>query len=213
MQISHPSIVIRLFDNSTNPSYTNWMNSEFHRLYGTNNHKFKAYYIPCRSKSVIERMTFSTEAMRQYAVTKNFEYLMSIEVDVFPTHDVIERLMSHNKLVVGALYDRDEGMYRKLCIQKIIKEAPDSLLSANFKPGEELGFVDGSLKKVSSVGLGCCLINMNVLKNLPFRYFNDEVWPDMYFSESMSLGKIKIYADTSCVVKEHKNQEWIQYYL
>ena len=209
MSLSYPNFKVVVFDNSNDKGvFASSMNFIFKSKYGQFNPKFKALFCETNSRSVVERMTQATELMRQYAVKHEYEYILSLESDVFPPSDVIEELMFHKVDVVGALYDRDEGSYRKFCVQKITKEAPDSLLSLNLTSAEEeLNLIKKELVKVSSVGLGCVLINMNILKNIPFRFMSSEVHPDQYFSETMAMSNVKIHLDTS-VVCRHENKEW-----
>lgn len=215
MNLKYPNYQIRLFDNTPDSGYnTIKLNKLFRSKYGENNHKFKSIHVPVdNDESVIERMIYASEEMRQYAIKKNYSHILHLESDVFATENIIEELLFHDKQVIGALYDRDEGIYRKLMIQKIVKEAPDSLLSLNFKSGEEIGFINGSIKKVSSVGLGAVLINMSVLKNLPFRYFGDDAAPDKYLMESFHMMGVKIYAHTGLICPRHENQEWSLKYM
>jgi len=78
----------------------------------------------------------------------------------------------------------------------------------NFERNEDLCFIDGNIKKVSHVGLGCVLIKKNVLKKIPFRFEKGiGIHPDSFFAEDCFKNKISIYADTSVICK-HENQAW-----
>ncbi len=201
---------VRVFDNSRdNLLNVSWMNRKFLDRYGKNNHRFKALFVPTYSSSTIERMKDSMEELRAYAIIKNYDKILHVESDVFPPHDVIQELLFHNKKVVGAIYDRDEGIYRKLTVQHIIKEAPDKINSVNFVSGEEIGFCDGTLKKVSSIGLGCVMININVLKKFPFRWEpNNQLHPDALWSYDCFKNGIDIWADTAQFCRHENKDYW-----
>jgi hypothetical protein len=217
MNLNYPNYDIRLFDNTYKDGgeFSLKMNSIFKNKYGKSNNKFYAYSSSRINNmkddaigSVISRMAMSHNDCREYAIKYGYDYILHLETDVFPPSNVIEQLMSSNKKVIGGLYDRDEGKWRKLMVQKHIYAAPRAVNSVNFEAGEEIGFVNGTLKQVSSIGLGCVLIHNSVFKNIPFRFVPGEAnHPDSYFSEDCFRKSIKIYADTS-VYCRHDNKAW-----
>ncbi len=207
--LTYPNFKIVVFDNSDDGGiYTSFCNKYFKNKYGQDNDQFTSIYIKTKSKNVFERMTHSCEAMRQYALQKGFKKILLLESDIFCEKTVIEDLMACCFPVVGSLFDRDEGAARRLMIQKIIKEAPDSLWSENFFTGEEIGFVDGTVKKVSSVGLGCVLIDKSVLERFEFAFTSNSA-PDKHFSEAMFDMGQNVYACTSSMATDHINKEWV----
>lgn len=217
MSFNYPNFDIRIFDNTYKDGgeFTLKMNSIFKNKYGKSNNKFYAYNSARINNmkddaigSVISRMAMSHNDCREYAIKYGYEYILHLETDVFPPSNIIEQLMSHGKKVVGGLYDRDEGQWRKLMVQKHIYAAPMAVNSVNFVTGEEIGFVNGTIKQVSSIGLGCVLIHNSIFKTIPFRFIpNEPNHPDSYFSEDCFRKGIKIYADTS-VYCRHDNKSW-----
>ena len=134
--------------------------------------------------------------------------MLHLETDIFPPLDVIENLLAKDKKVIGGLYDIDEGKYRFTMAQKHIYSAFHVISCVNFVTGDEISFVDGTIKPISSIGLGCVLIHNSVFKTIPFRFVkNKNVHPDSYFSEDCFTKKIKIYADTSIYCR-HDNKAW-----
>jgi hypothetical protein len=160
------------------------------------------------SNGLIDNLCRSHNAVRQYALDNKYDHLLHLETDVMPEPDVIERLLSHRKKVVGALYYRDEGRSRKLMVQKNIMVGPISMATFNFDPEEDVHFVDGDIKKVPHVGLGCALIDTIIFDKIKFRYKNGiDTSPDTYFAEDCFRNKIDIFADTSLIC-EHDNTAW-----
>jgi hypothetical protein len=211
MQLSYPNFNVVLFDNTNDGGkFTEYMN-EYHK----NNHNSEKFYAVNSlkinnffSSSIIEKMCLSHNDCRKYMLHNNYDYLLHLETDVFPEKDVIEKLMFHKKKVVGAIYYRDEGLYRKPMIQKFIEPLPNHIKSINLEPNEDTCFIDGTLKKVSHVGLGCVLIENKVLKKIPFRFEkNIEMHPDTFFAEDCLRNAIPIYADTSLICR-HENEDW-----
>ena len=84
------------------------------------------------------------------------------------------------------------------------------MISVNFEPNEDLCFLNGELKKVGHVGLGCVLINKQVLNKITFRI--EEEYPehsaDSFFANDCFDNNIDIYVDTSLIAK-HENRKWI----
>jgi hypothetical protein len=217
MNLNYPNYEVRLFDNSYKDGgeFTEKMNSIFQKKYGKGNNKFYAFNSAKINNisdnaigSVISRMAMSHNDCREYAIKYGYEYIFHLETDIFPPSNVIEQLMSQGKSVIGGLYDRDEGQWRSLMAQKHIYAAPRVVNSVNFVTGDEISFVDGTIKPVSSVGLGCVLIHNSVFKAIPFRFVEgDGNHPDSFFNEDCFRKGIKIYADTSIHCR-HDNRAW-----
>lgn len=214
MSFKYPEFKVALYDNTQDGgANAKYLNRRFSELYG-NTGKFTAYHSKTdKITSVIERMCISHNLCRELALNEGYDYILHLETDVFPNPDVIESLMYHNKQVVGALYDRDEGIWRKTMLQKRIYNAPFNISSVNFLVGEELHVINGEIKQFAHVGLGCVLIHSSVLKKIKFRFVSKETsHPDTYFAEDCFRNKIKIYGDTSLYCR-HENTPWGVYGL
>jgi hypothetical protein len=93
-------------------------------------------------------------------------------------------------------------------LQRRIYRAPNNIVAQNFLGSDDTCFIDGTLKKVASVGLGCVLIKTDVLKKIPFRFVKGEnLHPDTFFSEDCFRFNVSIFADTS-VICRHDNKSW-----
>jgi hypothetical protein len=160
------------------------------------------------SDSVIERMATSHNHCRSVLIAGHYDYMLHLETDVFPEPDIIESLMGHGKPVVGAVYYRDEGIFRKPTLQRHCWLADDYLASLNLDAKEDLNALDGKLKQFASVGLGCVLIHKDVFQKIKFRSVAGRSFhPDSYFSEDCFLSRIPIHCDTSCIAR-HENKVW-----
>lgn len=217
MNFNYPNFDIRLFDNTYKDGgeFTQYMNNTFEKKYGKGNNKFYAFNSAKINNiqddaigSVISRMAMSHNDCREYAIKYGYQSMLHLETDVFPPLNVIEQLLVQNKKIIGGIYDRDEGKWRKAMLQKHIYSSPVNINSINFEATEDAYFIDGTIKQVSSVGLGCVLINSSVFKNIPFRFVEGQGnHPDSYFSEDCFKKGYKIYADTSVYCK-HDNKAW-----
>jgi cellulose synthase/poly-beta-1,6-N-acetylglucosamine synthase-like glycosyltransferase len=151
----------------------------------------------------------SHDNCRTMALKGDYDYLLHLESDVFPPVNVIERLLDARKKVVGAMYHIELGEKSTLMIQHL--EEFGEAKRETYNLGEtDLDFVDGSVKKVFSCGLGCVLIHKSVLKEVPFRYEEGApVHPDSFFFADLDMKDISAYVDTS-IYCEHKNQSTIR---
>ena len=205
---TYPNFDVFLCDNSKDREYSKTINS-----YVQHNHQFSffCFHYPLENQPLIEKIAYSHDVCSHIAITRHYDYMLHLETDVFPQKDIIEQLLWHNKDVVGAVYYTDEGINRKPVLQKIINlsDNKEDIVSLNFEPNEDLHFIDGILKKVGHVGLGCVLIKTSVFEKVRFRA--DENYPnhsaDSFFANDCYDNDIDIYADTSLIAK-HKNRKW-----
>lgn len=159
-------------------------------------------------ESLIKKMCLSHQECANLAISGGYSHLLHLESDVIAPPETIDQLIQHNLPVVGALYYRDSGKSRRLMAQKHIMRSPKNIIAENFLPEEDVCFIDGTLKKVAAIGLGCVLINVDVLKKIKFRYVDgEETFPDSYFAEDCFRNNIRIMADTSLICK-HNNENW-----
>lgn len=217
MNFTYPDFGVRLYDNTQdNGKNAHFLNHFVAEKYGSIvgfNEKFFAENSLLKNTiydkdSVIERMAASHNDCRDTLLMNNYQFMLHLETDVFPQHNIIEQLLFSRKSVVGALYCRDEGKFRKLMIQSRVYRGFNSFTSMNLEPNDEVNFINGGLREVASVGLGCVLIERNVLKKIKFRFekgVNNH--PDTYFSEDCFRNGIKIFANTSLIAR-HENKAW-----
>lgn len=155
--------------------------------------------------SIPKLMAICHEKCRKEALDGGYEYLLHLETDVFPPLDIIERLLDHNKKVVGGLYHIELGEQSKLMVQQIEGFGSAHRETFNLDEGD-LDFVDGELKRVFSCGLGCVLIHRSVLEKIEFRYEEGaSVHPDSFFYADLNQKNIAVFVDTSLFC-EHDNR-------
>jgi len=170
-----------------------------------------AEYVKPKQKGLIARMAQSLNIIRERAIKFNYDYIFSLEVDIFPQRkNVIETLMFHRKKVVGALYDTLIGNERRCMI--FLSEPTDSEHYGSTYwlcdvDGEQT-FVDGTLKRVFHCGLGAVLIHKSVFKKIKFREETQATFhPDTCFAMDIFHKGIQFWCDTSCYC-HHENESW-----
>lgn len=197
--LSYDNYDILLIDNSKTSGY-----SEKIKKLGLNIIKDKY------SESARERIVSSRNILRDYAIKNNYDYLLSLEQDVIPPKDIIERLLNHKKQVVSGVYfafNFYQGKHQLL-----------PLIWVDFDDkNKKMFYIDKTrlwskeIIKIATCGLGCVLIHKDIFKKVKFRYdFKmDEGFDDMFFCKDLREKGIDIYADTSLKCKHLiKNWSW-----
>ena len=213
LSFTYPNYDVVVFDNTNdNGRYADEITNRVHTKYGKKLKKFKAYNSLKLNNvdvnSVMLKLCISHNDCRRFFLSKQYNYLLHLESDVFPPKNVIETLIFNKKQVVGAGYHIYDGIQRTLLIYKHLELSPTSVTSKVTTTDDEILIMNGSCIKVAQVGLGCILIKRNVLEKIEFRYKPMELsYPDTYFAEDCHLNNIPIFCDTSFVCR-HENKNW-----
>lgn len=165
-----------------------------------------------------KRICKSLNVLRNYFLMHDYDYFFSLECDIFPPLDIIEKLLASNKQAVAALYFLREGAESTLMLQQIEPYGFKPYDTKNLNTNESFFVCDGTLKKIYHAGLGCILLKREVIEKIPFRIgdkediqssqgFISKSYPDTFFAKDCFVKKIDIYADTSIICK-HKNKYW-----
>jgi len=173
-KLQGPSYDVVLVDNSKDDDFL-----EKIRLKG-----IYAMKIPY-AESAKERIMQSRNRLRKKVLEEGYEWFFSLEMDVMPPPDVLERLLKWKEKIVGGLYytrQLDEKNQVKLLpvVQCFVEEKKWDKLRY---PNEE-DLKSGKPFTVAYAGLGCLFIHRSVLKKIEFRYKKtsdgeggfDDVW-------------------------------------
>jgi len=211
--LNYPCYDILIADNSKSDEYKKKIGE-----YGVE--VIKIPYHP----SVLKRIVDSRNALRQYALDKGYDYLLSLEQDVIPPLDVIQRLLEGNQKVISGLYFGFTNKYEFPDIKPgtVVMPVAYKFFSDDEKAKEpemqalrRFGSEEVNPPRRVSVrmnGLGCMLIHKEILKKIPFRY--EEGKPntdDRYFSDDVFKLKIPQVLDTSIRCKHllsGKDWDW-----
>lgn len=201
MNFTYPNFEVFLADNSSTDA-----NKKKIKEKGIKCHWMK----PKKGEHLYETINRCHMACSEYALKKKAS-LLHLETDIFPPINVIERLMAHKKLVVGGYYDIFYGSKRKLMVQTLEEYGRHvrAFRTAPFVEETEPLMITGKLEKVYHVGLGCVLIQPQVLEKVPFRVdMNYNYHTDTWFANDCFIFKIPIYCDTTLSCK-HRNNTWL----
>jgi hypothetical protein len=204
-KINYPNKEFIMIDNSETTNYYELLKSEgvpVHRTPRGNNSR--------------EALAAAQNYAVRYAINHNFDYVLSIESDLFPPKDIVQRLLRHWKPVVGALYYL--GGYYDEVAKKQVPKIPCVFITKNDGSGgtrfitrEEHELLEkvGGIHRAHGMGVGCTLIDINVAKKYSFFCDNrfDNKHSDVYFYMKLWNDRIPVYVDYDTVV-EHQPSPW-----
>ena len=194
---TYPDYDILLVDNSKEDSY-------FKKLKSLNLPTVKGPW----HEEARERIIPSRNILRQKVIEGNYDYFLSLEQDVIPPKDIIERLLQYKKRVITGIY------FNYINTKNGVELAPVAWSKINMER-EERYFIKPSnlnkgLMKIAMSGVGCILIHKSVLEKIKFRY--EKKYPsfdDIFFGLDCRKNNISIYADTNLICKHLiKNRPW-----
>ncbi|MFH1209366.1 MAG: glycosyltransferase [archaeon] len=152
-----------------------------------------------------DRIVHSRNILRKKVLDEGYDYLLSLEQDIVPPKDVIERLLEHKKDIISGLYfylgDDKKTLLPVVWVHYEGKYARRLYLNE----------VTGNrIIEAITCGLGCVLIHRKVLEEIEFRYVKEKPsWDDLWFSEDARTKGFKVYVDTSIKCKHYnKGMDW-----
>ena len=175
--------------------------------------QIRATGIPCIHipwhPSARERIISSRNILRTKALAEGYDYFFSLEQDVVPPADIIERFLAHKKPIVAGIYynkyPTPDGQRIDL-LPVAFKQTGSNTLQP-FTP-EEL--TTKHLLTAGAIGLGCVLIHRDALQAITFRY--DPTIPafdDMHFSKDALQKGYQLFVDPALKCMHHvKNWDW-----
>ena len=171
----------------------------------------KVFWKDYSGMSVFEKMADSHNQLRRYFLESDCEYMLHLESDIFPPHDVLERLLWANKPIVNALYQVFDGSWRTPCIaindQK--NEFHETFVFHTTLDSFSHWFIDGKVKKTFIAGIGCCLMQKKVMVHFPFRSNPHDIKPpDTWFAEDLRARGVQNWVDTGTLCFHWNKEDW-----
>ena len=152
-----------------------------------------------------DRVVASRNLLRKKVMDEGYDYFLSLEADVIPEPDTLQRMMAHKKRVVTSV------VYNHLPYGEEIKLLPMLYGQHPYDP-TGLWYVSPeslqppyALKGVKACHLSCTLIHRSVLDFLEFRYMGT-AFDDMAFSKDTTDHGFLLLVDTS-IRPRHLNSE------
>lgn len=206
-KLTYPNKEVCICDNSDNLLYYSHLLNTYK--------EFSFLRVNPKNKTIAQTICESYNKLVEFAIKKECHYIMVIESDIFPPFNIIERLINANVQVISAMYHVGIGSKSSLLLQRVhedmlVTSANGSLILKvdSLIDGDDILFVDGSIKEIFACGLGCTLIHASIFANIPFRYSNeDNYFNDTFFYIDLFQRGIKNFVHTG-IVCEHRNIQW-----
>jgi glycosyltransferase involved in cell wall biosynthesis len=151
-------------------------------------------------KIIVSERGFNTSENRNYiaaqAVNNNCDYLFFVDDDMILPPDTLDRLLAHNKDIIGGIYKTKYEVQADVC---------------EYFDNERTG-----LFKVKALGTGCLLIKTEVFRKLPQPWFKYE-WNqngsikrshDWIFCEDARNAEYDVWADSTLEIKHIGKKEY-----
>lgn len=198
-QINYPNFRHIFIDNSKGEHY-------FEKLKGLGLDVHRV----ARGNSSREAIARAQNFARRIALEDGYDYIFSLESDIYHPPNIVQLLMRHALQVVTGLYmigDRSAGV-RIPCITKLVQTESGMLGTSLLPPEEWFAHVHKGLKQVAAGGFGACLIHKSVFSKIAFFYEptlkgHSDVW---FFNECQARG-IPVFVDTD-ILLDHDNVSW-----
>jgi len=133
------------------------------------------------------------EEIAEEAVKGGYSHLFFIDADMCFSAQVLKRLLSHNKDIVGGVYN-----YRRSTKEPVVRFADENGNPINKETPKELF-------KCFALGAGCMLIKTSVFKRLKKPWFflgepDNQLGEDIYFCKIATEAGIDVWGDPSVSV-------------
>jgi glycosyltransferase involved in cell wall biosynthesis len=162
-----------------------------------------------RGNSSREALAHSQNKARELFLEGDYDYLMSLESDIFPGSNIMEALVWDNKDIVTGLYTIGEKNIKTLCLFLPWKnEKTDTMGTRMLRQEEIKDYMNNGLKQVSAGGMGCCLISRYILEKIGFTYIpGHPAHSDVFFFNDAQRLKYEVWVDTNLLCA-HLNSSW-----
>ena len=197
--LTYPNYEVLLLDNSAD-------NKMFDKIKGK---------VPVQKTKRIEKLgemlARDRNVLRKKAIDENFDYFLSLEQDVVPPKDVIERLLANEKKVCSGLYF---NMYSTIGpnnepfteLRPVFSTWIDET-QKEIRIVRNIGFqavFPSRLMPICSGGVGCVLISREVLEKILFRTEAEfKTFDDVFFYEDCYNKGIDVFLDSGVLCLHH----------
>lgn len=163
-----------------------------------------------------DQLIAARNLIREHAVANGYDYWLSLESDVIPPEDVIERLLAHGKGYVNTV------QYNHLILGTKIRSFP-ALCRRSTVPGARYGryyelteeeLREAPLITIDRGHLGCTLISADLLRKVVFRHDGWQADDHCLCDDLRELG-VTLYCDTTIPIfhvtdgtTHHRQHEW-----
>ncbi|MBR9705633.1 hypothetical protein GOV14_01230 [Candidatus Pacearchaeota archaeon] len=194
-----------LVDNSKEDTF-------FNKLKEKNVNIIKAPHL----QNVKDRIAHSRNILRDKVLSDGYDYLFSLDQDVMPEEDILEKLLKTDKKIISAYYSKPTLVGLKNNTTGEVKNAileitlvwlldEDSLKIKHAVPQEVR---NKGVMKVGGFGIGCVLIHKQVLEKIKFKFLeNEKAFDDLLFCKDAKDQGYELFLYSDILVK-HLHRTW-----
>lgn len=208
-KLNCPAFDLCMVDNSKDKKYHKKMFKYFsERKKNSNIGKITVLHTPRIHKESEIFMAFSANALRNYFLRGGYDCLANIESDVFPKPDILERLLSYNKPVIGATYFSGAKRTSYPMIIELLGEDHTGNLTFDNPPYIKGFYEIGDTfepKPCFGQGIGICLWHRSVIEKIPFRAVAKTFYDSAFYVDLHNAGIQNYMVPIIC---RHENQIW-----
>ena len=207
---TYPKFDLCMVDNSKDKKYHKKMFNYFSdRKKKSNMNKLTILHAPRIDKKSEIFMAFSANELRKYFLKNDYDFLLNLESDILPPLDVMERLLSYNKQIIGMTYfSGDKSTSWPMIIDlNIINNAIVPCGTPYIKGFYDM--TDTFEPKLSfGQGLGCVLMNREIVQKIPFQADtipNGAHYDTIFYRDLLHNNIGNYFVPIIC---RHENQIW-----
>lgn len=198
-----------LEDNSPTPEYSQKI-KRFAKKFEENNFNqtFRVHYSGETSTKARSRIVNGRNLIRKIVLNENYDYFFSLEQDIVPPTNAMERLLKTKKDAVSGVYlnrDTKQGV-NSIRVMAGYYGNEEERKNKMVRHLELFQILPSRVFEVAYTGLGCFLVSRKALEQISFRYLEEKVaCDDMYFSMDLQGNGIPIYLDSSVLCAHYFN--------
>lgn len=206
--LSYPNLDIILVDNSEDETY-------YHKILEAG---LLCFRVPPKGH-VSHYITQCQNIIREYFLAGGYDFLFSLETDVFVPQNIVEYLVGYQAPVINVSYLVTQDGKDTMCMQGMTRAGKANRVKL-MTFGEAFDIYDGEIKEINQcghddfrmlgTGIGCTMIRRDVMEEIGFRVDSKKglaVFSDTYFHVDLQQNQISNLIDTSLVV-EHRRGDW-----
>lgn len=168
-------------------------------------------YKTARGGSSREALARSQNLARKMFLEGDYDYLFSLESDIFPKPNILDKLILHGLDFVGGLYclGSVEDRTRTLCITvDDFKEKTGTMGTRLISPAESKDWINTGVRVISAGGMGATLLSRRVVEQIAFTFIpGHNGHSDVFYCNTARRKGFIVTVDTDAFC-DHKNQDW-----
>ncbi len=194
--LSFQNFSVCLVDNSKDESYFGLLKEKAKSFEKFTGKKFEVLRAGSDIEKGRDRIVFCRNILRKKALDEGFDFFFSLEQDVIPPADCIERLLSRSEKIAGCAYLNLMPTGR-IGVVAFRFDSEENRKKALLTPLGLNDVLPSRFFEVAATGLGALLIHKSVLQKISFRVEdNSTAFDDIFFAKDARENGFKLFLDS-----------------